>query len=374
MTSHIQFPLLRPARSTQSGFTLVELMVGIAIGMLATLVVMQVFTVFEAQKRTTTGTADAQTNGNIALYNVTRDMQAAGYALMPTGDPVVADSALECASVFNGVTAAASGVANLSPVSITNNGGGNGGDSITIRYGTSPMGGLQTKITAVVTAGVVDMPVESTLGCAVSDVALVINGATCALTSVTSTVPATKIISFYDDRAITAGAAALNAKVSCLGTWNTVTYTVDSVNGNLLRDGVPIVAGVVNMQAQYGIAAALPSNDPDFNKVVAWVDAAPPWDAPAVTDRNRIKAVRIAIIARNATREPRVVSKTCSSVVTAKPEGVCAWDATSASPSITSNAPVVDLSIGNPDWEHYRYKVFETIIPLRNVIWARRTL
>ena len=56
----------------QAGFTLVEIMVGLAIGMLATVIIMQVFSVFEAQKRTTTGTADAQTNGGIAIYNITQ--------------------------------------------------------------------------------------------------------------------------------------------------------------------------------------------------------------------------------------------------------------------------------------------------------------
>ena len=80
----------------QAGFTLVEIMVGLAIGMLATIVIMQVLSVFETQKRTTTGTADAQTNGNIALYNIERELQMAGYSLIPVGLPSVADSALEC--------------------------------------------------------------------------------------------------------------------------------------------------------------------------------------------------------------------------------------------------------------------------------------
>ena len=35
--------------------------------------------------------------------------------------------------------------------------------------------------------------------------------------------------------------------------------------------------------------------------------------------------------------------------------------------------PAIDLS-NDPDWEHYRYRVLETIVPLRNVIWARPLL
>ena len=43
--------------SKQKGLSLVELMVALVIGMLTTLVIMQVFTVFEDQKRATTGSA-----------------------------------------------------------------------------------------------------------------------------------------------------------------------------------------------------------------------------------------------------------------------------------------------------------------------------
>ena len=34
-----------------------------------------------------------------------------------------------------------------------------------------------------------------------------------------------------------------------------------------------------------------------------------------------------------------------------------------------------DANLSNdPDWAHYRYRVLETIVPLRNVIWARALL
>jgi type IV pilus assembly protein PilW len=48
---------------------------------------------------------------------------------------------------------------------------------------------------------------------------------------------------------------------------------------------------------------------------------------------------------------------------------VCAWTGTVASP-----APTVDLNPGEANWGSYRYRVFETIIPLRNVIWSKDTL
>ena len=72
---------LAHSRLRQAGFTLVEIMVGMVIGMLATIVILQVLSVFETQKRTTTGTADAQTNGSIALYNISREMQGCWLSL-----------------------------------------------------------------------------------------------------------------------------------------------------------------------------------------------------------------------------------------------------------------------------------------------------
>jgi type IV pilus assembly protein PilW len=157
-----------------------------------------------------------------------------------------------------------------------------------------------------------------------------------------------------------------------VGSWNEVTYAVN--NGNLERNGVPSVAGVVNLQVQYGVSAAgLINADPNFNQVAQWVDATNVgginWAAPGIVDRNRIKAIRIAVVARNAKKELTTVSAACSSTTTAAPTGVCAWAGTAASP-----APTVNLAPGEANWDSYRYRVFETIIPLRNVIWSKDTL
>lgn len=71
-----------PAALRQNGLSLIELMVALVIGLVTTLVIMQVFSVFEDQKRATTGSADAQTSDNIALYLIARDLQMAGYGLL----------------------------------------------------------------------------------------------------------------------------------------------------------------------------------------------------------------------------------------------------------------------------------------------------
>ena len=164
--------------------------------------------------------------------------------------------------------------------------------------------------------------------------------------------------------------AVVGANLSCMGTWNEITYAVNQtpnspLNGNLERNAVPSVAGIVNIQAQYGVSATANSN-----QVTQWVNASGAiWAAPTVANRNRIKAVRIAVVARNAKIEPTTVTAACSSTTAAAPSGLCAWEGSVASP-----APVIDLSQGDPNWRRYRYRVFETIIPLRNMIWSKDTL
>ena len=348
----------------QRGFTLVELLVGMAIGLALTAVILQVMSVYETQNRTTVGVSDAQTNGGIALYTIARDLKMAGYSLLPD-----TNSGFECATLTVGGT----GIAGVAPIVVTNGAvstGVNASDTLTIRYGDSMKGGVFTQITASAVGN--DVPVTNSLGCRVNDVAILVNGTNCTLTRVTgpadlNTTPAvasqTKV-TIAEIGTIAAVAAAVSPGVSlaCLGSWNEITYRVNG--GNLERNNVPILTGIINLQAQYGISASANSNT-----VTGWVNATSPWDAPTVADRNRIKAVRLAVIARSDKMEATNVSAACSSTTDASPTGLCAWAGSSTSP-----APAVDLSPADANWRRYRYRVFETVIPLRNVVWAKETL
>ena len=69
----------------QRGVTLVELLVGMAIGLFAVLLITQVAILFDSQKRSTTSGADAQINGAVALHTLQRDLQAAGFGLTAGG-------------------------------------------------------------------------------------------------------------------------------------------------------------------------------------------------------------------------------------------------------------------------------------------------
>ncbi len=351
-------------RTRQSGFTLVELMVGLTIGMLVAVIILQVLSVFEAQKRTTTGTADAQTNGSIALFKIGRELQLAGYPLMPGSSP-----ALKCTTTSYGAT----GITSLSPLSIVDGGGGFS-DMVTLRYGNAAMGGIPVAITAMAGSAAT---MDNNFGCNLGDITLVTNGTTCAVSTAAGLVAGSGVtpssITLADSTAAVAG-----ANLACLGTqWHEVSYRVngdnlerqDNVNG-VTANWEPNVAGIVSIQAQYGISAAglLPASA-NYNQIVQWVDATGAWVNPAVpVDRNRIKAIRIAVVARNAKMEAANVTAACSSTTSAAPTGLCAWAGSAASP-----APAIDLT-ADTNWQRYRYRVFENIIPLRNVIWARSSL
>ncbi|MGB9093632.1 MAG: PilW family protein [Gallionella sp.] len=371
-----QYSHQRRAARNQLGFSLIEILVGLVIGLLATLVIMQVFSVFEGQKRTTTGSADAQTNGSIAIYSIEHELRMAGYGLLPTATA----SPLGCTATNFGAT----GLTSIWPVVITDGGTAAGAsDSITVRYGTSTSGGVPSTIAGIGLTGANDVTLDNNMGCKVGDVAMIVNGATCNFTSVTTTAAPDNVTVTLQD--ISAAQVGLN--LSCLGAWVTSIFRVNpgydpsgatgAANSQAYMEkttdlavaGSPVVSDIVNIQAQYGISATASSN-----QVTNWVDATDgqasgSWGASlTVADRNRIKAVHIAVVARDGLYEKGIVTNTCTTAKGTVNKGPCAWD-----DSNTDAAPKIDLS-NDPNWQHYRYRVFETIVPLRNMIWARSTL
>jgi type IV pilus assembly protein PilW len=74
-------------------------------------------------------------------------------------------------------------------------------------------------------------------------------------------------------------------------------------------------------------------------------------------------------VARNNLLEKdNVKPLSCTTAKGTASSGPCAWDDTNV-----SAAPQIDLST-LADWRRYRYRVYETIIPVRNMIWASEGL
>ena len=357
----------------QTGFGLVEIMVALVIGLLTTLVIMQVFTAFEGQKRTTMGTADAQTSGSVALYSIARDIQMAGFGLLPVMDsPLNCDPqpTIEIDDDGDPGTPLVEQALDLSPIIISDGADAAGSDRISVVYGTNAMGGAPSLISAIVGN---TLTVNNNFGCRLGDIALIVNGSSCAAAKIAgpadiaSLAPASTTNVVLDSSASMAAAGlGADAMLACLGTWTRIDYRVNNGSLEVRTDGanwVPRISGIVNLQAQYGV-----SETPNSNTITEWVNPSPDWTAPSVTERNRIKAIRIAVIARNGLFEKGEVSTACSAIDAPNPSGVCAWAGTE-----DNEAPTVDLS-ADDDWAHYRYRVFDSIIPIRNTIWSKETL
>ncbi|UUZ78542.1 PilW family protein [Polaromonas sp. P1(28)-13] len=173
-------------------------------------------------------------------------------------------------------------------------------------------------------------------------------------------------VSFQNTNAWPAYSAG--AKILKIGQLISHAYTVNASNQLALTDySTPsasasfiLAADIVKLKAQYGVA------DVSSQDVNDWVNAsaATGWNTLDSAKVKRIKAIRLVIVARSSKKEGADVTSTCTNVSGGVNNGPCAWSDTTADP-----APVIDLS-SNTDWKKYRYRVYQTIIPIRNVIWA----
>ena len=415
---------------------MVEIMVGLVIGLLCMLVVMQVGLVFEQNKRDTTSGSDAQTNGALALYVLEREIRSAGSG-MTEGEPQKYPPLAGCTTrVFDGTAnylipaanaASDSLLANLGITSdirlapvIATDGGGGLSDSLTVSYGTALITAPYTLTANFNPATDAVISLTSTAGITPNDmVALVqstgaaitgnyIATSTCTLQQATAVAPTTLSIA-PGTRYNRAGGNGLptfsdDARLYNLGQLNLVTYRVDGT-GDLVADITkfgsdnaggaavnrtdfsPVMSGIVNMQVQYGIDTGNPggtiltdckANTVDNPLTTTEADAivdnwVPPtgvWANNGVTtpsqfDLRRIRAIRIGIVARSGVKtmidaagNKTDVDADCTTT-TAAP--VINWG---VGPSMTP-----DLG-GAPDWRCYRYKVFQTTIPVRNALWS----
>jgi len=122
----------------------------------------------------------------------------------------------------------------------------------------------------------------------------------------------------------------------------------DAITAPNCNNTDPMASNIVFMKAQYGIA---PIGSQTVNQ---WLDATgATWANPVNADIPRIKAVRLAIVARN--------SQYNRDTVTASP--LTLWT--------DGGVPTKTMSL-TADQQHYRYKVFQTVVPIRNMIWATK--
>lgn len=367
------------------GFGLIEVMVGLVIGLVATVVMFQTFSVSERQKRTTTGVADAQSNGAIATISMERDIKMAGWGTKATG-------LAECGTFYTYLASKRGPIDNL-PVAgsslmasvIITDGGSGATDSIDIQYFADPSDAnfkfgrttLERHGEAGSTDPSAEFKVTSVYGCGsdgpatgVPPFALVSQGGNCMLAQITNVQASTLGLAHIhgDDAPYNPDATYMGSnkwpvfsKGATLTCFPSIYHRTYRVNGNRLEltqkspateDVFDIAPEILRLQAQYGIA------DTGDQKIKNWVDATgSEWAADKLTLPNikRIKAVRIALLARSATFEKPDADGNCEAI------GTTGW------PHWNDHA-VFDSTALEPC---YRYKTFEISVPLRNIIWAK---
>ncbi|TSA14002.1 MAG: prepilin-type N-terminal cleavage/methylation domain-containing protein [Betaproteobacteria bacterium] len=392
--------------SRQRGFSLIELMISVVIGLLAMVFVMRSTVTFETNRRSSVGGSDSMQNGVVALFSMENDAAQSGWGL---NDTIL----LGCRARFydsqNYANANTGGgvAVTLAPVSVVFNGANP--DSISFASGTSDSGTGSVGIGINTAAGVTALTVDQVpWGYKVRDaiaIAPVTPGGTCAapatagscctIAQVSSTVVAPPTINIANDGTtatrfnatgglLAAFAGPSQAKVFNLGDGNALSLHTWDVSNGVLRlratdltgaSNAPTsaVAGIVSIKALYGFdtrAGALFT--PNLGLVISqWSAAMIDADADGVvggpTDFQRMAAVRLAVVARGREPDKPNSSGVCPNTTTALPTVF-----SSQQPSGIATVPIqvnVAVTGDSVDWSCYRYRVFETIVPLRNLGW-----
>ncbi|MDM0115273.1 PilW family protein [Variovorax sp. J22R133] len=382
-------PILRTSR--QRGFSLVEILVGMVVGLVVTIIIYQVVATNEGVKRSTTSGADTQQNGIFSLTTIERDVRAAGWG-------IPAASSMPCANYYtyfnNGATSGP--VPNFPGTAVRINDGGTApgaSDSITMLWGSSVRANVLNALLQNVTlspTGTAAASLRPTTKVGMSSIGgfvwLTDDIGNCVVTRITAStdVPTTPpsatmtvvlahdpiasptpVLPSYNPPAayMTANAWPVtfntNPRIFDAGALTQRTYAV--VNGSLVSqdyftttDTLQVSNNVVSLKAQYGISDA--GSQIVNNWVRATNGAAGNWALPTANDLRRIKAIHVAVVVRSPLKErPTAGTTTCAT--------------TAVAPTSWPGGPVIDLS-NDPDWKCYRYRTFETVVPLRNVLWA----
>lgn len=367
------------------GFSLVELMVGMAVGLIGIVIIAHLYITNEKYKRSTTSSGTAQVNGAIALYTLERDIRMAGYGVNHSAALGCTCAGAGCSPIryyYNGTYSypPAAGPTSLpalilAPVVIASTAGAP--DSITLLYGNDPEGAMPTSLTESMPTPSAEFKVDGTAGFDINNMVLLTQGATCMLTQITQVQAAASHLQHNPGTSnwnpagggsllppFSAGATLFN-----LGnpTWRTYSVNtaanvyqlqVADVIAAIESGTVPqqLVDDIVDLQAEYGRDA---NND---GAIVAteWTTNTPTNAA----EWQQVLAIRVGLLARSGNYErPENPGDPCSAT-TAAPTWAGSIDPVSG---LSKPGSAFTIPGGLPSC--YKHRVFETVIPLRNMIW-----
>jgi type IV pilus assembly protein PilW len=354
------------------GVTLIELMVGMAIGLITTLVIAQTLVASEARRRTTSSGSEAQVAGALALYALQRDAQAAGYGLTTN----VAGLGCEIRAQRNNVDY----TFRLVPAQITDGAGGLP-DRLLVMASAKTSFSLPARIRTDHPRTSAVFFVNSTVGIEEGDLMVAVPGIIdannwCSVFNVTNlggsdqivhnpgnngpwNQPGGQTIFPADGYRATVGTGAY---VVNLGQFETRDYGIGASGGLELATFRTSTAAitteelfpdVVNLQALYG-------KDTDADGRVDTYDTTTPTTSAGW---QQVLALRVAVVARSPQRERE-------NVTAAQPLWDVGTTATVAGAAACGVSNCLTLRVDHlTDWQRYRYKVFDSVVPLRNQLW-----
>lgn len=411
-------PAKPPAVARLAGFGLIEILVSMVIGLVTFLVIAQVFAGFESSKRTTMFGVDAQIGGLLALRILEKEIKQGGYGLTGT-------AAMMCPVIQQYHSGAAQALWSALPVRITDGAAATPfRDTIDTFYSGSALGAAPLHITVDRPTAADQTNVNAVTGLANCDFVLYAapdGSKQCSLLQVTGTSagntlptiwlatasagsdynpPVAQQSSYfpaggYDTKDVIINMGQFtNTRLQVVQTGATEEYFLRQTNRSAIPSNCGVqapapdrdlVGDVVDIQARYGVAGNAVVSGVISQTVECWTDAVDltavasgpdarvtgpnnsycygkNWtdtDASPMSavDKNRIKAVRVAVAVRSALPEQPAV-----------PGGAC--DTTTAAPVAWAGGPTMSGVTAVANWQCYRYKVYQTITPLINVIWA----
>jgi type IV pilus assembly protein PilW len=351
------FHISRASRRN-AGFSIVEMMIGMVIGMIAIIVMMQVFSVSEGYKRTTTGGDDAQNNGAIALYAVQRDLRQSGLGASSI-DLIGCNVTLRAGVTLNTMTPV---TINHASIPIGAGAFAAVGDTLLVVYGSGPGSGDGERVEVAAPPSYTVLAAAASASApgafAVGDRVIAQfdpRPAPCNLTMETVTLVAGSTVTAAPGVANNLGilfnlgqTPKVLAYAVRAGNLTVCDYTVNdcSAVGSVSDTAiwVPLASNIVSLRAEYGRDTTVPPNGTfdEFNQTDPGTTACA-WA--------RVSAIRFALVARSSELDKVAVDAP-----------VPTWAAGASAP--------IDLS-ADANWARYRYKTFQTVVPLRNMAWQR---
>ena len=337
-----------------------ELMVALVIGLFGVLIMVQVYSLAENNKRTSSSGNDAMNEGISNLYALQRDVSMGGFGIADT-------KLLGCNTVLrSGVTLVAmapvtinhpsipAGDANTDTVLIVSaySNGSTQGDSITASAGSDQYT-VNTPASFSVNDWVIPTPLVRTcsgtassltpalaltqIAATTSTSVSVTSGTGTVLPSYLSPYPTLFNLGPKPPKVIAYAVRSGNLTV-CDYIANDCSIAANVANASIW---VPVGSNIVSLRAQYG-------RDSTAGNMDGVVDVYDQTQPASACDWARVSAIRIALVSRSV--------QPAAGVTSTAP----VWDGSSTNP--------ISLS-GNAAWQNYRYRVFQTLVPLRNIAW-----